>query len=484
MWIELGNTHGKLTKSTPDEREWVADYLSFVDEKKRFATRGSGEVKRETLLHKYNNSFPAGFVPGIVRSALKDEMTVDVIDTRTPPVPVDPNADLAWLRDYQLAAVEAIKRKHRGILWVPTGGGKTEIMVGLTRAMPCRWLALVHRGQLADDMATRYELRSPGLQAGRVLEGRWEVPQDAQLVAVTFQSVQAAMNRALEHGPKDPAYVRMMNLLYNAQGLVVDEAHTLPASSFFDVAMRVPAYYRVGMSGTPLARGDRRSLYAIGALGPVVYRIKTELLIERGVLARPTVRLVEVFQEAKAVTWAGVYGELIERSKLRNDALVGLSLRAAKPGLLFVKHVAHGKLLTKMLLKAGIQAEFVWGSHSIAYRKSLIRRLVQGHFQVLVCSSVFNEGIDIPELRSVTLGAGGKSIIETLQRLGRGMRVERRADGSVVEGGDAFEVYDVLDTGNKWTKKHARGRLSTYQQEGFATFVENPGLGSYRVPAP
>ncbi len=82
----------------------------------------------------------------------------------------------------------------------------------------------------------------------------------------------------------------------------------------------------------------------------------------------------------------------------------------------------------------------------------------------------------MPSLRSVIVGGGGKSIIATLQRLGRGMRVDRKADGTIHEGGSVFEVWDILDKGNKWLEKHARVRMNAYAGEGYETFIEAPTL--------
>ncbi len=410
---------------------------------------------------------------------------MEFVDRRTATVTHDPDADLAWLRDYQTDAVAAVLKKKRGILWCPTGSGKTEILVGLTRVLPGKWLALVHRGQLADDIAARYELRTPGRVAGRVREGTWDLPRDADLVAATFQSILVALKRREDYGTDDPEYLRAVRLLEECDGLLVDECHTLPAETFYRVAMMTKrAQYRVGLSGTPLARGDRRSLMAIAALGPVIYRIKAELLIERGVLARPHVKLATVTQLSNAASWASVYNTLVVNSKARNAALVELTRRATKPGLVFVKEVAHGKLLTDMLMRAGIQAEFIWGEHSLEWRRSHVKRLLQGHYDVLVCSSVFQEGIDIPALRSVVVGSGGKSVISTLQRLGRGMRVERNAKGEVVEGGGEFEVFDVADKGNKWLERHARARIAAYAGEGYETVVEPPSASGFRTSSP
>ncbi len=464
MWIQRGNLNSRLTRSTDAERAWLIEYLTF-----RGKQISAAEPKALCLFNVFANSYPAGFDALIRKAAVADGQDVQFLDSRVAPCEVDPNADLAWLRDYQLEAVQRIITRKRGILWLPTGAGKTEIIVALTRALPCKWLALVHRSQLADDIAARFEKRSIGLVAGRVLEGKWEVPDDAMLVSATYQSLCAALKKP----PTHPDHVKTLALLYGAEAIAVDECHTAPAETFNAILMKTKrAYYRVGLSGTPLARGDAKSQHAIAALGPVVHRIRAEVLIQAGVLARPTVRMVTLDQDSACPTWTGVYGALIARSARRNAVVIGMTKRATKPAFVFIEQVEHGRLLVKQLFQAGMKAEFVFGTHSLDYRKSLIKRLVQGHFDVIVCSRVFNEGIDVPELRACVNAGGMKSIIATLQRLGRGMRVDRKADGSVQEGGDKFEVWDVLDTGNKWTEKHARIRQSAYSNEGYETFVE------------
>ncbi len=476
MRIQVGTLTSKLLswEDTAD-RAWLIDYLSFDDPKARYTANKNAKI---SLYKDKVDRFPSGLLPMVMKAAPEEGIKIELIDARVPPCGVDPNADLEWLRDYQLETVRVACRRGRGILWLPTGAGKTEIIVGLTRALPCApWLALVHRSQLADDIASRFEKRSPGLTAGRILEGDFDVPEDANLIAATFQT----LVNWLKRDPEDHLHMLAKNVLATAKGLIVDECHTLPADTFYSIAMRTAnAYYRFGLSGTPLARGDRKSIFALAALGSVIHRVKTDILIDRGVLARPTVRLVTVTQGSKRPTWPGVYGECIVRGASRNQTIIAIAKRAAKPGFVFVQQTAHGKAVAKMLTNAGMRAEFVWGNHSLSYRKSIIRRLVQGHFDYLVCSAVFQEGIDVPELRSVIVASGGKSVIATLQRLGRGMRVDRKKDGSVAEGGDRFECWDIYDRGNKWLERHSRQRLNAFTAEGFETFIEAEGTTALR----
>lgn len=227
------------------------------------------------------------------------------------------------------------------------------------------------------------------------------------------------------------------------------------------------AAYRVGLSGTPLARGDRRSVQAIAALGPVIYRQRADELVKAGILARPQIKMAVVAQACSRPTWQGVYGDLVVRSAKRNAALVTMAQRCEKPALLFVKEVAHGKHLERALLNAGLRAGFVWGSHGSAYRRSMISRLVRADLDVLVCSVVFQEGVDIPSLRSVIVASGGRSVIAAIQRVGRGTRIERNHAGVVIK--DSFEVWDVADRGHDWMERAAKERRRAYLHEGYET---------------
>lgn len=450
MWITVGNLNSLLSQATEDERSWLLEYLSFEDARARFRTRqyGDGRVRMFNLV---SNTFPTGFLPLVKKAGADAGFKVEVRDLRQPPCVVDAQADITWLRDYQLACLQAVETKARGILWVPTGGGKTEVAVAAAQRLPCRWLFVVHRATLMHQAAERYELRT-GETAGRVGEGVWDV---RRFTCATFQTLYARL--------ADPAGLQ---LLSEAEGLVIDEAHTLPADTFWRVVMKTQnAYYRIGMSGTPLARGDKRSVLTIAALGPVIYRIKPEVLIQAGVLARPKIRMLPVAQLSDKPTWQGVYGECIVRSKPRNRLIVRAAQQASKPCLVFVKEIKHGRLLLDALRAVGVSCEFVWGSDPHERRMAAVKRLERGDIEVLVCSAIFNEGVDIPALSSVVIASGGKSVIAALQRVGRGMRSD---GGKKTE----FEVWDVADRGNKWLERHTRDRVKAYCGEGYETIVE------------
>ncbi len=464
MIITTGNVLARV--DGPDiELDWLSDYLSFDDSSLRFRQgyRGDGKIR---MFNRLGSSMPAGFVGMVGEAATAEGFQVSVIDKRVPPVKLDAGADVAWLRDYQLDAVRAVERDTRGILHIATGGGKTECFAALTRRIPCNWLFLVHRNTLVDQAAERVELRT-GVSVGRIAEGKWASWDDYTVICASFQSVFAALKKGNKSWMPSQAVDR---LLAGAQGVCIDESHVLPADSYLKVINQTKnAHWRVGLSGTPLARGDRRSVLAIGALGRVIYRLRADALVEAGVLAKPKIRMIPVRQTATAPTYQGVYGELVVRSTARNRAVVAACKAAEKPCMVFVKELKHGDKLEEMLGRAGLSASFVSGQHSTDWRKSHVKRLEQGHFDVLIASVVFQEGVDIPDLRSVVIACGGKSVIAALQRIGRGMRL--------APGKSTFEVWDIDDTGCEMIQKHSRARIRAYLNEKFEVVMESGMAG-------
>jgi superfamily II DNA or RNA helicase len=111
-----------------------------------------------------------------------------------------------------------------------------------------------------------------------------------------------------------------------------------------------------------------------------------------------------------------------------------------------------------MLRDTGINVELVDGKHATGARKTYIEALERGDLDVLICTVIFQEGVDIPDLQSVIIATGGASSIAAIQRMGRGMRK--------VAGKTTFEVWDIMDTGDKWLEKHSRERGRAYLDEG------------------
>lgn len=474
MWIELFNLQAKVTKATDEERAWLDDYLSFPDEDARFRQRRVPKWKRGDgkihMLSGPTQTFPAGFVGQVVAQAKKDGHPAQVLDRRKRPERFDPSALVDWLRDYQAEALQITRTTERGVFHHPTGAGKTELMVAIAEAHPqSKWLILTHRKDLISNTIDRFSRRT-GEEVGSIGEGTFN---PARVTVAMFQSLYAQLRQKKK---------RTIDFLAGIDGVMIDEVHVVPAATYWRVLMALPnAYFRYGFSGTPFSRSDKKSIFTWGAVGPVIHKIEAETLITAGVLAKPQIKMVRVRHPMRATkSWSEAYSELFVHSKARNAAAVAAALKAPKPCLVFVNHVEHGKILERELRARGAKIEFVWGTHHTAVRKAAIERLVMGETDILLCNVIFQEGIDIPELQSVVVAQGGKSIIATLQRVGRGMR-KRARSGEITK--ETFTVYDFKDVGCgctgrdkhktcEWVEKHTRHRLAAYTSVKYSVVEE------------
>lgn len=98
------------------------------------------------------------------------------------------------------------------------------------------------------------------------------------------------------------------------------------------------------------------------------------------------------------------------------------------------------------------------GKDKSEVRAKAIEDLQSGRLRAAI-STVFDIGVDIPELRKVIIGSGGKSQVNVLQSLGRGLRT---ATGKTV-----VEIIDFSDHHHILLKRHADTRRKIYRDEGF-----------------
>lgn len=458
--IEHANSWSRVAGGDARDVEWLDDYLSVP------TVSFEGGVRQEDrwrMLSAIGHRFGSGVLPLVVEAAGRAGVALGLEDVRSgAPRPYDPRADVSWLRAYQDRAARALAEAgyERGVCKAPTGSGKTELVVAMTRLVPCdNWLMLVHRAGLAEQAAQRY-LRRTGEVAGTFVSGEWR-PGTCNLTTATFQALQATAR-------KHPAKLR--RLVEAVDGVMVDEVHAQASpANLRTTQVFVNARRRYGFSATPMHRGDVSALKVMAATGPVLVDITYGELLRAGAIVRPVVRMVRLAQDELAWSterdWREVYTRLIVRSRRRNMLLADMADRCAKPCLLFVDELDHVGFMLRHLQMSGLRAGVVHGGHAQAQRNEALRALVGGDLDVVVCTTVFQEGIDVPELRGVVVGCAKSSSVACLQRVGRGMRPS--ADKS------EFEVWDVYDQGQEWLEAHSAQRACALRDEGLDVLVED-----------
>lgn len=254
--------------------------------------------------------------------------------------------------------------------------------------------------------------------------------------------------------------------------VIVEEAHEVSSDSFYKVmAACKNAHYRMALTATPFMKEDEEAnMRLLAACGPVAVKITEKMLIDRGILATPYFKYLQLPEAPKGLyrstPWQRAYEVGIVNNELRNKMLCAEVLRGMRWGLnamVLVQRKDHGELLKAMLKKAGVRVEFIFGENNQAERDKALKALGRGELDVLIGSTILDVGVDVPSVGMVVLAGGGKAEVATRQRIGRGLREKKNGAPNV-----AF-IVDVADDFNNHLKAHYLQRRAIVESTpGFA----------------
>jgi len=413
-------------------------------------------VKRY-LYFKRGHRFPSGLLSMARKKGCRRSIIFKVNDTRLrPPVPKPLPKTMDHLKDFQKDAIEVALSHGNGIWYHPTGAGKTEMAIGLALRAAVPTLFLVNEKSLLLQASERWKGLT-GTSARFV--GQEPVVKSTGLYIGMFQTIYSR-----RHEPELARFLRK-----RIKCVITDECHILGARTFWEVMMLCEgAFYRIGMSATPLSRSDGMNIYTVAATGGIIHQIKINELTdgEDARLVSPKIVFYD-YPGQEDVPWPGrwdlLYKKGIVRAKARNRAIIRLCKVATKPCLVFFEWKSHGYELRDELEAEDYKVEIVHGNVDGVERRKLVKRLDSGDIEILVASKVFQQGVDIPNLKSCINAAGMKSEIKSLQKLGRGMR---KTDTKI-----DVEYFDLIDKHNDSLLTQSWARVETYEKAGLEVKV-------------
>ncbi|QXN70024.1 putative DEAD/DEAH box helicase family protein [Bacillus phage vB_BspH_Mawwa] len=253
-----------------------------------------------------------------------------------------------------------------------------------------------------------------------------------------------------------------------ANGALTHNCHHGKAETWFtSLSLCNNATYRVGLTGT-VDKKDKMSWQRLRALfNDVIIKVSNEFLINKGISSKPTIRLIPI-QEPRDIELVGTYLEAYKRgiveNELRNKVIVDLAegYRKKRPGgiLISVKEIDHGDRILSSLRERGIEVEFIHGGSDADHRSRQLERFSKGDLKILVASTIIDEGVDMKSIGCMILAAGGKSMRQQLQRIGRGLRLNGIDGNSVM-------VFDFYDQTNSFLLRHSNERIKIFKEENF-----------------
>lgn len=355
------------------------------------------------------------------------------------------------LRDYQLEAARKALENQRGIIAAATNAGKTEIAAAIISAVKKPAIFIVHRSNLALQTRDRFRER---LRLEVDLFGAGGKDFGPVTVA-TIQSLYSVLKKG-----KLPE-LDLFEVVF------VDEAHHEASSQYMYVLKRMPnAFWRFGLTGTPHRdKNDPKWWKFVASTGGILFEIKNQQLIEMGVSAKAKIYFYEFkHSDADYYSWQEVYRHLVEENLERN-LLIKQLVEDSEPGVLVaVRTIRHGKQLQNLIRNSVL----LTGEDSVEKRKQELKKLVEGKNKIIIATTWFYEGMDVPEIKTLVNASGGLSDIELLQKLGRGLR-KKSDDSDLV-------FIDIYDKNNKYLEKHSAVRLQILEKEGLdVSVVRNIG---------
>jgi superfamily II DNA or RNA helicase len=361
-----------------------------------------------------------------------------------PPLPWQPILSLTP-RPYQEEALTAWRAEgYRGVVVLPTGGGKTFIGALAIADLNLRTLVVVPtidllrqwRAALAAALS-----REPG-DIGIYGGGDHDVQP---ITIITYESAQI-----------HPELLRHFGLL------IFDECHHLPAPTYRQIAEGAFTPHRLGLSATP-ERADQEHAALVYLIGPEVYRRHPEdLAATRHLAAYDEHRLVVSLTPEARVRYEvarAIYRDYVRRRRIAISSpadfqrkILWASARdpEARAAMVAWREArslalnAPAKLATLEDLFARHRDErvLVFSDYNTLVdevskrfcipqithktpaeeRRLILERFRAGRYSKLVTGRVLNEGVDIPDCSVAIIVSGNSTRREYIQRLGRVLR--------------------------------------------------------------
>lgn len=357
----------------------------------------------------------------------------------------DPHIDGITFRPYQVELIQNALDVGRGVIKAPTGSGKSVIIIGIASAFSEEHiLFLAHTADLVQQIKGEFE------KLGFENIGEWTGGRK-KIERITVATVQAYKNVAKDH-------------IDTWDVIVIDEGHHISkhtTGNYFKALAWSGAPCKLAFTAT-LADSEEARLALEGLVGPVIGELTMAEGTELGFLATPDITMPTIKLPAEMALIKGfpkAYSEGIVKNVSRNayiNAIAEDEIDCGGTVLILVTRLAH---IDNIVAGFDIPVEIVKGAVAKEDRLRIKKDLIAGRTKCVIATVAWVEGVDIPTLTCVINAGGMKSEIQTLQKIGRGLRKTKTKD--------SVRIWDFFDKGNKHLARHARIRRDIYKEQGW-----------------
>lgn len=374
------------------------------------------------------------------------------------------------LRNYQIPAVDALVRTHRGIVKSPAGSGKTVIAAA-------------------------------ALQMAGKISGPIPLARFAWVANTTDQVEQGrkAVDLFPWWGARDMDFFCYAGCpsLEGYALVILDECHHIAAPEHRKILTHHQGA-RWGFSATP-DRADALKEDVYKLIGPIVHTVDRAPLVEAGQITEAKVLIHspnlkgemerEIFnaaapliaerrrkwpylfrskkgseeQENRAI-WQSALDLGVEKNQKKNGKVVELAHRHVAEGdsvLILVGKIEHGQALSALIPGS----QMVFSKMGVKKRREAIAAFASGELRCMIATSLADEGLDVPRANVLIQVSAGRSAAKAEQRTGRVLRAfhdahsgERKSHGT---------IHDFSDLHHYFLAAQSRRRIAVYRSLGY-----------------
>jgi superfamily II DNA or RNA helicase len=462
----------------------MPEFIREIDSAMSYAREEYSSFRKEivelefSMFDREQLRYPTGLFSFLEKILIKHKYSFDVLDARNiPEIKHSLKMHSKKLRDYQEEVVYNSLKSERGVIKIATGGGKTVIAAAIVAKLNLKTLFIVYSVDLLEQTADEFE-NMFNIKVGKIGGGNCDLKQ---INICTIQTLHSAFDLKYVAIDEENLFKEKINssvlerkeeirkVVQEAEIIIYDECHRSTSSTYIQMSrLFTNAYYKYFFSATPFKdKSIDNVLYAYS--GKLICNINASYLIERGFLVPPKIYMLDPNEHSEYKylhkSFRSVYENWIVNNSLRNQIVVDSTLRLIELGksvLITVTKLPHGDIISEMLDKAGVKSvAFIKGEVDKNTRKDLLNRIRNKDLQVIVGSVVCDEGVDIPALGSVIMAGGGKSLIRSLQRVGRSLRPYPSAENNEKKEAIIVDFYDRL----RYLSSHSKKRIKIYESE-------------------
>lgn len=443
--------HPRVQYIDVDASSWDGWYRKYDSRRSRIAR----PFLNELILCCKEYDFPLEFKDLRKSPTLKrDPITADMLGGIT-------------LDDYQLEAIKAALENEVGIVHVPTGGGKTEIMASIIKSYNLPTVIMADQRIVIEQIKERLELRDIIDEVGLFYGG--SRPNGQKVIVGSIQSLSsppASLRRKnwKQYEKRKENSAKFQEIVKASKLLLVDECDKAVDNRYHKLFMNhYNGRYKYGFSGTPFDKDKPvEALKLKEHMGSVIYEISRRKLEEVGRIIPIRATMIAVGEDGDRqdrMAYDIAQRELMIDSDTYHQKIKQIVTAFPKDRTMILVDTNHIEDLGKALEKKINGSIFIYGKTSNRKRQQAIQAFESGELKCLIGGKILKRGLDIKGgVHNLIICGGGKLHSDFDQKVGRAVRLNDRGYA---------RLFCFFHLDNYYLYKHSKEQLKSIITMGY-----------------